>query len=167
MIVSRLLLKTAPFYVIFNSRKVSQHPREIITKSIEQLPKAKDAHIRRYPDKRRILRNSRLGKHQHHRVKCAKLLSTVIFRPFSGITKTKAPALLEVRADRWNSPSHSGRLSVVRGFLSSSTLSSYRLKRQWFALSLSECYLLRYFIYSISVCLFWDLFTPYAPAGRR
>ena len=29
-----------------------------------------------------------------------KLLSTVIFRPFRGITKTKAPALLKVRADR-------------------------------------------------------------------
>ena len=35
--------------------------------------------------------NSRLGRHQHHQVKRAKLLSTVIFRPFSGITKTKAP----------------------------------------------------------------------------
>ena len=100
MIVSRLLLKTAPFYGIFNSRKVSQHPREIITKSIEQLPKANDAHIRRYPDKRRLLKECRQGKHQHHRVKRAKLLSNVIFRPFSGITKTKAPALLEVRADR-------------------------------------------------------------------
>ena len=41
---------------------MSQHQREIITKSIEQLPKAKDAHIRRHPDKRRLLKKCRQGK---------------------------------------------------------------------------------------------------------
>ena len=69
--------------------------------------------LRKFRERRKAGKNSRLGKHQHHRVKPAKLLSTVIFRPFSGITKTKAPALLEVRADRLNSPSH---LLIVDGF---------------------------------------------------
>ena len=145
--------------------KMPQCARTNIASITSKMSASKNAYFRRNSITRRICQDDRLVWNKHYWVECTQLLSTIIFWPVRCVTKAEAPALLEMRADRWNPPIDNGRFSFTGSFLPSPSLSCNGTACQWFTFSLSKCNLFGYFLNSISVYLFWKLSSLHASAS--